>query len=101
MEAYVLPNQMQSNFVQQPDQSNYSNYLQSNHFTNQFQQPANNLQSDAIIFNAPLQSFMMVNDKKTNQHQSDFMHPQQTIQIPVIITDEAQEEKTTVKRFKI
>ena len=84
MEAFVLPN-MQSN-------------MQSNMQLNQ--QP-----SPEMIFNAPLHSFMMVNDKKDKLNQNlDLSHAQQTIQIPILIAAPEQpieEAKTTIKRFKI
>lgn len=93
MEAIAV--QLPPNQSYQPNLPAGQNYLQAP--TGQ----ASELPAE-LLFNAPLHSFMMVNNNKPDQQQQnlDLMQPQQTIQIPVLMTEE-EAEKPTIKRFRI
>lgn len=102
MEAIAVqlpPNQsyspnVPSNMLNLPANQNYVPNGQPDGQANVNELPAE------LLFNAPLHSFMMVKPEHQQQPNFDLMQSQQTIQVPVLMTEE-EAEKPTIKRYRI
>ena len=91
------PNQSYTpNMPASQNYQNYQNYLPPN---GQPEGRTNELPAE-LLFNAPLHPFVMMNGKPDAQPGLDLMQSQQTIQVPVLVTEE-ETEKPTIKRYRI